>query len=203
MSRTPKVHIVDDDSGVRESLQLLLNTVGIDTHTYPSAEDFLKSDQHTPNDCLIVDVRMPGMNGLELQKRLNQDNANIPMIMITGHGDVAMAVDAMKEGAIDFLEKPVNNTVLIERIKHCLDMSQTLQTLSQIPKPGANARNRLALLSPREREVMEMLIEGKLNKVIAAELGISVRTVEAHRAKIMKKLEARSLSDVVRLALST
>jgi FixJ family two-component response regulator len=199
MNKEPIVHIVDDDSAIRDSLELLLGTVGLDTKTYCSAEEFLNISQYSSNDCLIVDVRMPGMTGIELQRKLSQNDDNLPIIMITGHGDVAMAVEAMKEGAIDFLEKPINNTALIERIKHCMNITQTLH---QKPISGLNAKARLARLSPRETEVMGMLIDGKLNKVIAAELGISVRTVEAHRAKIMKKLEARSLSDVVRLALS-
>lgn len=195
----PIVHIIDDDDAIRSSLRLLIKTSGLHPETYESAEELLdKADLHK-HGCLVVDVRMPGMTGLELQQHLNNNDFKIPLIIITGHGDIDMAVQAMRSGARDFLEKPVDNEKLVQRINECLDLD-TKQLNSDHEKQ--KSQDLIEKLSSREREVMDYLIKGKLNKVIAAELDISVRTVEAHRANLMHKMEARSLSDIVRIALS-
>ena len=193
------VHIVDDDKAIRDSLGMLMKSVGLESKLYESAEAFLdEADLFVPG-CLVVDIRMQGMSGLELQQLLNDKDIKLPVIMITGHGDVPMAVQAMQAGAVDFLEKPYDNHVLIARIKQCLtEVSESQDKL----RLAAEAKALVARLTPREREVMNLLVAGKHNKFIAKELAISVRTAEAHRAKVMKKLRAESLSDVVRLAMA-
>ncbi|UCE88938.1 MAG: response regulator transcription factor [Pseudomonadota bacterium] len=195
----PTVHVVDDDEAIRDSMTLYLKSMGLNARTYASAEEFLAVPEPARPSCLVADVRMPGMSGLELQKLLRERGSSMPIIFITGHGDIVMAVDAMKEGASDFLEKPLDNSLLLERILENLEKDADTQ---QKEHRQSDAGEHLARLTAREREVMDLLVEGKLNKVIAAELGISVRTVEAHRARVMEKLGARSLSDIVRLALS-
>lgn len=192
------VYIVDDDQAIRDSLKFLMKSVGFESMVYESAESFLnKADLERPG-CLIVDIRMQGMSGLELQQLLNDRNIKLPVIVITGHGDIPMAVQAMKAGAVDFLEKPFDNEVLINRIKQCLKEATKEQSKeSKIEE----AKSKLAQLTPREKEVMNMLVAGKHNKEIANEMNISVRTAEAHRAKVMKKLQTDSLSGVVRIAL--
>jgi FixJ family two-component response regulator len=192
------VHIVDDDKAIRDSLTLLMKSVGFESKSYDSAEMYLnKADLYAPG-CLIADIRMQGISGLELQQLLNDKGIKMPVIIITGHGDVPVAVQAMKAGAIDFLEKPYDNELLVTRIKQCLsEVSKSQDKLRII----AEAKTYLSRLTPREREVMNLLVAGKHNKIIAKELNISVRTAEAHRAKVMKKLHAESLSDIVRLAL--
>jgi two-component system response regulator TtrR len=194
----PTVHVVDDDEAIRDSMTLYLKSMGLDARTYASAEEFLEAPEPVRPACLVADVRMPGMSGLELQKLLRKRGSSMPVIFITGHGDIGMAVDAMKEGASDFLEKPLDNSLLLERILENLEKDVDIQVREH---QQSDAGERLERLTAREREVMDMLVQGKLNKVIAADLGISVRTVEAHRARIMEKLDARSLSDIVRLAL--
>ena len=192
------VHIVDDDRAVRDSLSFLMKSVGFESMTYDSAEAFLdKADLNRPG-CLIVDIRMQGMSGLELQQLLNERSSKLPVIIITGHGDVPMAVQAMKAGAVDFLEKPYDNQLLIARIRQCL---QQISKEQDKENRVAKAKSQLAELTPRELEVMNLLVAGKHNKAIADDLDISVRTAEAHRAKVMKKLHAESLSDIVRVAL--
>lgn len=193
------VHIVDDDKAIRDSLTLLMRSVGFNSQSYDSAEKFLDEADYTSPGCLIVDIRMQGMSGLELQQLLNNKGINMPVIIITGHGDVPMAVQAMQAGAIDFLEKPYDNEMLVARIKQCLSEVSKSRDKSKLV---AEAKTRLLRLTPREREVMNLLVAGKHNKIIAKELNISVRTAEAHRAKVMKKLHAESLSDIVRLALA-
>ena len=192
------VHVVDDDRAVRDSLSFLMKSVGFESMAYDSAEAFLaKADLNRPG-CLIVDIRMQGMSGLELQQLLNERSSKLPVIIITGHGDVPMAVQAMKAGAVDFLEKPYDNQILIARIRQCLEeVTKEQDKESRI----AEAKARLTQLTPRELEVLNLLVAGKHNKIIANELNISVRTAEAHRAKVMKKLRADSLSDIVRIAL--
>jgi FixJ family two-component response regulator len=193
------VHIVDDDKAIRDSLGMLMKSVGFESKSYDSAEMFLdEADLYAPG-CLVVDIRMQGMSGLELQQVLKDKDSKLPVIIVTGHGDVPMAVQAMQAGAIDFLEKPYDNNLLLSRIKQSL----TVVTESQDKlRFAADAKARLSRLTPREREVMNLLVAGKHNKVIAKELAISVRTAEAHRAKVMKKLRAESLSDIVRLAMA-
>lgn len=199
MQSKPVVYIVDDDKAIRDSLGMLMKSIGFESRAYESAEDFLnEADLYAPG-CLVVDIRMEGMSGLELQQLLNKKEIKLPVIIITGHGDVPMAVQAMQAGAVDFLEKPYDNNVLVARIKQCLtDASESQEKLRFV----ADAKKRLSRLTPREREVMNLLVAGKHNKVIAKELSISVRTAEAHRAKVMKKLRAESLSDIVRLAMA-
>lgn len=193
------VHIVDDDKAIRDSLGMLMKSVGFEARAYDSAESFLnEADLYAPG-CLIADIRMQGMSGLELQQLLNNKDIKMPVIIITGHGDVPMAVQAMHAGAIDFLEKPYDNELLVTRIKQCLsEVTESQDTLRFV----AEAKARLSRLTPRERQVMNLLVTGKHNKVIAQELSISVRTAEAHRAKVMKKLRAESLSDIVRLSMA-
>jgi two-component system response regulator FixJ len=192
------VHIVDDDQAIRDSLKLLMKSVGFESMAYESAETFLKRADLAQPGCLIVDIRMQGMNGLELQQLLNDRNIKLPVIIITGHGDIPMAVQAIKAGAVDFLEKPFDNEVLITRIRQSFkEATREQDKESRI----AEARAKIAQLTPREREVMNFLVAGKHNKAIADEMNISIRTAEAHRAKVMKKLHADSLSDVVRIAL--
>ena len=193
------VHIVDDDKAIRDSLTLLMKSVGFESKSYDSAEMFLDEAELDALGCLIADIRMRGKSGLELQQLLNDKGIKMPVIIITGHGDVPVAVQAMKAGAIDFLEKPYDNEVLVTRIKQCLSEVSKSQDKSRII---AEAKTYLSRLTPREREVMNLLVAGKHNKIIAKELNISVRTAEAHRAKVMKKLHAESLSDIVRLALA-
>lgn len=197
MLNEPKVHIVDDDDAVRNAISLLLQSEDIPAFSYASAEAFLKNNRDFNSGCLLLDVRMPDVNGLELLDLLKKKNVTIPVIFITGHGDINMAVRAMKDGAADFIEKPFNNDHLISKVKFYLDKSELLgknkQQLDDIEE-------RINSLTKREREVMELLVNGQQNKVIARVLNISPRTVELHRAKVMKKLNARSLSDLVKAA---
>jgi FixJ family two-component response regulator len=197
--RAATVHVVDDDSAVRRSLAVALKTRGLQPRCYASAREFLDGYSESKPECLVLDVRMPGMSGLELQAELKVREIVVPIVFITGHGDIAMAVRAMKAGAADFIEKPFSVDALLEGVTKSLE-TDAIGVQRRLRR--AEARNRIAALTPREREVMDMLVDGKLNKIIAAELGISVRTVEVHRARIMQKLQARSLSDVVRLAMS-
>jgi len=194
----PTVHIVDDDAGVRKALALLVCSAGLRTQTYESAHDFL--DRYEPGQpgCMILDIRMPGMSGLELQQELVMRQNPIPIIILTGHGDIPMAVRAIKAGALDFIEKPFQNGTLLSLVETGLERDRAARA------EYARRRDidrRLARLTPREREVMEHLVHGALSKVVAAELGISPRTVEIHRARILKKLGVRSISEVVRMTL--
>jgi FixJ family two-component response regulator len=195
---TPTVFVVDDDEGVRSALALLLKSMGQPAATYASAADFLADYDAERPGCALLDVRMPGMSGLELQDELNRRGVVLPVIFITGHGDVPMAVEAMQRGAFDFLQKPFGDDDLAERIRRALARDRELRAAigekSQI-------RARLARLTPRERQVLELVATGKPNKVMAAELGVSQRTVEIHRAHVMKKMGASSLAQLVRMRL--
>lgn len=196
------VYIVDDDAAVRNALALLLRGIGADVQTYESGEAFLAgfgARRRNGPACLLVDVRMPGMSGLRLQEWLIERKIRLPVIVMTGHADVPMALRAMKGGAADFVEKPFDPVALGDLVRDTLSAEASLQRERQ--KHAALAA-RFALLSGRERDVLDRIIEGKTNKVIAAELGISPRTAEAHRARIMKKLHARSLAEVVQCALT-
>jgi RNA polymerase sigma factor (sigma-70 family) len=196
--RLPMVFIVDDDDAVRASLGFLLKSVGIAATSLGSAQAFLAAHDALQPGCLILDIRMPGMSGLELQQQLNLRGAIIPVIFITGHGDVPMAVAAMKDGAFDFVQKPFRDQDLIDRVQRALARDQeNRMALSQHSK----IRTRLESLTPREREVLELMTRGKPNKVMAADLGISQRTVEIHRARVMEKMEARSLAQAVRMMM--
>jgi FixJ family two-component response regulator len=194
------IHVVDDEPAIRDSLAMLLRSVGLATRTYASAQAFLDAFQPAANACLLADVRMPGMSGLELQEALHARQMKVPVIILTGHGDISMAVRAMKAGAADFIEKPYNDQVLIDAGHRALAASRGIDT-----RPAADrdaVEGRLVTLSPREREVMQLVIEGKPNKVIATRLGLSTRTVEVHRAKVMEKMQAASLAELVRMALT-
>jgi len=195
----PTVFVVDDEEAVRDSLQWLLESKGLKVALFDSAEAFLAAYSPSLPGCLVVDVRMPGMSGLELQEKLAELHYAIPVIFITGHGDVPMAVQAVKHGAIDFLEKPFNDKDLLAIIERSLEHDrQQRERLQQ----ASSAQSRLASLTPREREVMELVVAGKLNKLIADQLEISIKTVEAHRAKVMEKVGAHSLAELVQIVVA-
>lgn len=188
------VYIVDDDVAVLDSLKLLLKGENFPVHTYTSCQSFL--DEYQPHDggCLVLDIGMPGMNGLELQKALQQKGKMIPIVFITGHASVPQAVQAFKNGAVDFIEKPFSHTALLEAIERALKLSY--QQLN-IREKKAQLSECLEQLTNREREVLDKIVSGKANKVIAHELGISQRTVEIHRANVMQKMQVRSLAELV------
>jgi FixJ family two-component response regulator len=196
MSDTPTVFLIDDDQAVRDAVGLLLQTNGLAVETYASALEFLAANVAHRRGCLVLDVRMPSLSGLDLQKRLQNDGYRIPIIFMTGHGDIPMAIRAMKAGAFDFIEKPFQGQTLLTRIHEALTLDDR-ERRRQLLREEATAR--LALLSPREREVLDRVAEGQYNKVVAAELGISLSTVEIHRKRVMEKLQANSLSDLIRL----
>lgn len=190
----PVVYLVDDDEAVRDSLGLLLSSVGLAHVVFASALEFLASYDRERHSCLVADIRMPGMSGLELQQRLNEDGSEIPVVFITGHGDVPMAVSAMKSGAADFIQKPFRDQELID----CIHKALAKDRDARARRHKTNAiRELIALLTPREKEVMERVVKGHANKVIALDLGVSQRTVELHRARVMHKLKMRSLADLV------
>ena len=198
MNIEPIVFVVDDDQAMRNSLKWLIESVGMQVETYTSASEFIDSYYPGRAGCLLLDVRMPGMSGLELQAYLSRQEIRIPIVIITGHGDVSMAVRAMKAGAVDFIEKPFNDQALLDSIRNALDFDEQQRSLQA---QRAEIAARLAQLTPREHEVMEMVTDGRSNKEIAAELGVSAKTVEAHRARVMDKMQADSLAELVRMAL--
>ncbi len=193
------VFVVDDDEAMRDSLQWLLESMNFNVATFASGEAFLAAYTARQPGCLVLDVRMPGMSGLELHDRLNAVEVTLPIVFITGHGEVPMAVAALKKGAIDFIEKPFAETDLLEVIERCLELDARRR---QERAEREKARQKLASLTPREREVMDMVVAGKLNKIIADSLDISIKTVEVHRARVMEKLEARSVADLVQQVMS-
>jgi two-component system response regulator FixJ len=193
------VHVVDDDEAVRRSAEVLLGSFGQEAKTYASAEEFLAALPGLRAGCAIIDVRMPGMDGLALQDELRRRNVRIPVIVVTGHGEVSLAVRAMKSGAVDFIEKPYSDSDLLGAVTTALARSE--DALSQQATLAA-AAGRITALTPRERDVLRLLVTGRPNKVIAHELGISPRTVEIHRANVMEKLGCRSLADAVRLTFA-
>lgn len=192
----PMVHVVDDEAAIRDSLAMLLRSVGLQSRAYAGAQEFLEAWRPGAQDCLVCDVRMPGMSGLELQEALTARNAHLPVVLITGHGDVAMAVRAMKAGASDFIEKPFNDQVLLDAVSRALARARDGQGAGR-----AEIEARLESLTPREREVMLLVADGRPNKLVATRLGLSTRTVEVHRAKVMEKMQARSLAELVRMAI--
>ena len=198
IERAPVVFIVDDDEAVRGSLRLLLKSVGLVPAALGSAREFLQKYDPAQPGCLVLDVRMPEMSGLELQEQLNLLGAVIPVIFITGHGDVPMAVEAMQAGAFDFLQKPFRDQDLIDRIQRALEKDRTNRVLLE---ERTAIRQRLESLTPREREVLTMVAGGKPNKIMAADLGVSQRTVEIHRARVMEKMGATSLAQLVRMVM--
>ncbi len=199
LSLKQTIYVVDDDQAVRESLCWLLESVDLPVATYASAQEFLADYNPEMGGCLILDVRMPGMSGLELQNKLIEIECTLPILIITGHGDVPMAVRALKNGAVDFIEKPFNDQKLLERIQHCLDQDRAQREARYMERV---MRERYEQLTPREQEVLTRVVAGKLNKVIADELGISSKTVEAHRANIMEKMHASSLAELVTMCVT-
>ncbi len=194
----PTVFIVDDDEAVRGALRLLMKSVGHEAKTFDSGDEFLASCSSGVSGCLILDIRMPGMSGLELQEKLQQQGVNIPIIFITGHGDVPMAVQAMKHGAMEFLQKPFREQDLVDLVSQALEQNENSHKLAL---QSTEIEPRIAKLTPRERQIMDMIVQGNANKVIAIDLGVSQRTVETHRTRIMRKMQARSLAELVRMAV--
>jgi FixJ family two-component response regulator len=196
--RPATVFVVDDDDAVRTSLRLLLKSVGLPVETHASAQDFLDGHDAERPGCLVLDIRMPGMSGLELQEHLNRVHSMIPIVFITGHGDVPMAVEAMQHGAVDFIQKPFRDQDLIDRINQALEKDQ--QNRDGLRERDV-IRARMETLTPREREVLDLVTRGKANKVIAGDLDVSQRTVEIHRARVMEKMGASSLAHLVRMVI--
>ena len=192
------VHVVDDDEAMRDSMAFLLRAENFQVQTYADAADFLAALPQIKVGCVVTDVRMPGMSGIELLQRLRELKVSLPVIVISGHGDVPLAVEAMKTGALDFIEKPFDDDVFLRAVRLALS-AQAVDSQRQAQKATINSR--LESLSNREREVLEGLVAGHPNKTIAYDLGISPRTVEIYRANVMEKMQARSLSDLVRMAL--
>ena len=195
----PAVYIVDDDDGMRRALTLLMGTVGYHAVPFARPREFLEKYDPAQPGCLVLDVRMPEMSGLEVQQHLNRAGSILPVILITGHGDIPMAVQAMKDGAFDFLQKPFRDQELIDRINAAL--KQDAENRAALEK-HADLKRRFELLTPREREVMAFVVDGKANKVIAIDLGLSERTVEIHRANVMEKMGARSVAHLVKMNLT-
>jgi two-component system response regulator FixJ len=193
------VFVVDDDEEVRNAMKRLMNSVGLAVETFASAEEYLAQFDPARPGCLLLDVRMKGMSGLEVQERLALEEVQPPIIIITGHGDVPMAVRAVSAGAVNFIEKPFNEQVLLDSVHRAIELDgEHRGRVLQL----ADISARLEFLTPREREILDLVVAGKRNKVIAGELGISQSTVESHRAKVMEKMQAESLSDLMRMMLS-
>lgn len=195
---TSTVYIVDDDDAVRDSLSLLMKSAGLRARAYRHAEAFLAEFSPDHRGCLLLDIRMPGMTGMELQRELLARDSTLPIIFITAHGDIPMAVDAVQKGAVDFIQKPFDDTELLAKVRQSLADSEGRheEDLERL-----DVRRRAATLTAREREVMSQVVQGKANKVIASDLGVSQRTVEIHRARVMEKMQAGSLAQLVRMVL--
>lgn len=198
-AQSATVFVVDDDQAVRQSLDMLIKSVGHDVQTFRSAQEFLDAYDPQRPGCLVLDIRMPGMSGLELQKTLRQRHIDIPTIFITGHGDVPVAVRALKDGAFEFLEKPFSKQMLLEHIRDAIKSDESRRS-----QRGASSEMeaRMSSLTERERQVMDLVVDGKVNKEIAAALGLSKKTVEVHRANVMQKLQADSIAELVKLVMS-
>jgi two-component system, LuxR family, response regulator FixJ len=195
----PTIYVVDDDDGMRRALDALLSTVGYRTAVFSRPSEFLAQFKPETHSCLVLDIRMPEMSGLEVQQQLNRRGSMLPVIFITGHGDVPMAVQAMKEGAFEFIQKPFRDQDLLDRINHALKQDADNRTNAA---RRSEVQHRLESLTPREKQVMDFIVDGSANKVIAIDLGLSERTVEIHRAKVMEKMGARSIAHLVKLHLT-
>ena len=198
MSEPACVYIVDDEEAIRDSLALLLRSVGIPTRLFPDGGSFLAAYHAGLRGCVVLDVRMPRMGGLELQQELNRRGCSLPLIFMSGHGDVPMAVEAMRAGAMDFLQKPFHDEDMIRRVQRAMEQGERD---SAALEEREGLRRRFEALTPREREVAERIVAGDANKVIAIDLDLSERTVELHRARIMQKMEARGLAHLVQMML--
>ncbi len=198
MSEAPSVFIVDDDEQVRSALTLLMESVGLKSESFSSAQEYLDQFDASKSGCLILDVRMPGLSGLDLQARLSVEKSHPPIIIITGHGDVPMAVRAVTAGAVDFIEKPFNNQSMLDSVHRAIEQDAKQRGESSRLQ---DIETKYDELTPREKEVLQYVIEGKRNKIIASEMNISQSTVEAHRSKVMEKMAANTLSDLMRMAL--
>jgi len=198
MQPEPIIYVVDDDDAVRQSLDFLLRTAGFTVRTFESGKVFIESMPSLKSGCIITDVRMPEISGIDLLRRVKAQDADVPVIMITGHGDIALAVEAMKIGAADFLEKPFNDDQLLDAVRATLSRDASV---AERKAEVAEINDKLATLSNREQQVLEGLVAGNANKTIAFDLGISPRTVEIYRANLMTKMAATSLSDLVRMAM--
>ena len=198
MPHEPIIYVIDDDDAVRQSLEFLLKTAGIEVRGFESGKAFLEILPRIQSGCIITDVRMPEVTGIDLLRRVKELKLDIPVIVITGHGDISLAVDAMKIGAVDFLEKPFDDDLLIAAVRSALSFDADA---AKRKAETAEIHDKLAALSNRERQVLEGLVAGNPNKVIAFDLGISPRTVEIYRANVMTKMAANSLSDLVRMAM--
>ncbi len=196
--KSTTIFIVDDDEAIRDSLAVLLKTVDLNATTFSSGDEFLEAYDPGWEGCILLDIRMPGTSGMEVQKRLAESGCSIPIIFITGHGDIPMAVEAMHVGAFDFIQKPFRDQDLLDRIDQALTTSNEQGQQAARKK---TVQNQLQTLTPREQEVMQLVVHGSANKVIAMDLGVSQRTVEIHRARVMEKMQARSLAELVRMAL--
>jgi FixJ family two-component response regulator len=194
----PTVFVVDDDRAMRESLSWLLDSVGLRVRSYATAADFLAEHDPAQPGCLVLDVRMPGMSGLDLQAELARRGVELPTIVITGHAEVSMAVRAVKAGAIDFIEKPFSDQLLLDRVRQALEVDLEAR---EVRRRREDARRRLATLTAREREVLNLVVAGKANKEVASALGVSPKTVEVHRAHVMSKMCVDSLAELIRITL--
>ena len=198
-SRAPTIYVVDDDDSMRQAIALLLRTVGYNPIVFARPGDFLAKYDSNQHGCVVLDIRMPDMSGLEVQQQLNRAGAILPVIFITGHGDIPMAVQAMKDGAFDYLTKPFRDQDLLDRINSAL--KQDAENRAAIDE-HADLRRRAETLTSREREVLALVVDGKANKVVAIDLGLSERTVEIHRANVMEKMGARSVAHLVKMHLT-
>jgi two-component system response regulator FixJ len=198
MNKNPVVMVVDDDSGVRNAMRSLLKSVGLNATLFASAQEFLAAYDPNQPGCLLLDIRMPGMSGMDLQQELNLRGAVVPVIFMSGHADIPMAVEAMQHGAFDFLQKPFRDQELLDRIQRAIaqDAERRLALGEQ-----SRIKSHLESLTDREREVLDLLTQGKQNKVIAQNLGVSPRTIEIHRARVMEKMSAQSVAELVRMML--
>jgi RNA polymerase sigma factor (sigma-70 family) len=194
----PTVYIVDDDQSIRHAMEFLMRSVGFDYAIFHSGDDFLARYSNDFAGCLLLDIRMPGLGGLELQDKLVEMGSTLPIIFITGHGDVPMAVEAMQKGAVDFIQKPFRDQELLERIGTAMQADRERRSEQRLKD---DVRERISKLTKREKEVLDLVVTGKPNKVIAYELGVSQRTVEIHRARVMEKMQARSLADLVKMRM--